>query len=101
LPALRHLLWFNATSAGWRLHDAELRDSVLRLLAEFHATGGKELSPTSSFREDMGIDSLDLVALIMEMEEEFDVTIGDAEAEGIRTVADAIDVLERLRRHRQ
>ena len=52
----------------------------------------------SSFSEDIGADSLDIVELVMELEEEFGVTIPDAEADRIKTVADAIRFIEQ---HRQ
>jgi acyl carrier protein len=47
--------------------------------------------------EDIGADSLDLVELVMELEEKFDMTIPADEAERINTVADAIRYIERLR----
>ncbi len=45
----------------------------------------------ASFVDDLGADSLDQVELIMAMEEEFDISIPDDEAENIATVQDAID----------
>jgi acyl carrier protein len=53
---------------------------------------------SSSFTEDLGVDSLEIVELVMELEEEFGVTIPDDEAEQIKTVADAIRYLEQHRR---
>ena len=44
----------------------------------------------TSFTEDIGADSLDLVELIMALEQEFDVEIDDDEVEGIKTVGDAV-----------
>jgi len=46
--------------------------------------------PEASFVDDLGADSLDLVELVMAMEEEFGIEIGDEDAEQIRTVQDAI-----------
>jgi acyl carrier protein len=51
----------------------------------------------SSFAEDIGVDSLDIVELVMELDEEFEVTIPDDEAERIKTVADAIRYIEKCR----
>ena len=49
----------------------------------------------TSFQEDVGADSLDIVELVMELEEEFEITIPDDQAEKIKTVGEAIDYIER------
>ncbi len=49
----------------------------------------------TSFIEDVGADSLDIVELVMELEEEFEITIPDEQAEKIKTVGEAIDYIER------
>lgn len=61
----------------------------------------KEVMPTSSFVDDLGADSLDLVELIMSIEDEFStpaqkVEIPDEDAEKIVTIQDAIDYLKDL-----
>ncbi len=48
----------------------------------------------TSFVDDLGADSLDLVELIMALEEEFDMEIPDEEAEKIVTVKDAVDYIK-------
>lgn len=53
-----------------------------------------EVVPEASFVDDLGADSLDLVELVMAMEEEFSIEIGDEDAERIRTVQDAIDYVK-------
>jgi acyl carrier protein len=79
LPACGSLLvWFRD-----RLSAAELLDSRL---------------PLDASLETLGVDSLDLVALVMELEEQFDVSIPDDQAERIQTVGDAIRYLRRQRR---
>jgi acyl carrier protein len=47
------------------------------------------------FIEDIGADSLDIVELVMELEEEFEITIPDEQAEKIKTVGEAIEYIER------
>jgi acyl carrier protein len=49
------------------------------------------VTPEASFREDLEADSLDLVELIMELEEQFGMEIPDEEAEKITTVEEAVD----------
>jgi acyl carrier protein len=49
----------------------------------------------SSFQDDLGADSLDLVELMMGMEEEFDIKIDDESAINIKTVNDAVDFVEK------
>ena len=53
-----------------------------------------EVVPTASFVDDLGADSLDVVELVMEFEEAFDLEIPDTDAEKIVTVADAVRYIE-------
>lgn len=53
-----------------------------------------EVKPEASFRDDLGADSLDVVELVMELEDEFDMEISDEDAEKIATVGDAISYIE-------
>ena len=64
---------------------------VKSIIAEQLGVGEDEIKPESSFIEDLGADSLDIVELVMAMEEEFEVEIPDEEAEHIKTVGDAIN----------
>lgn len=53
-----------------------------------------QITPSASFINDLGADSLDTVELIMEFEKSFNVTIDDADAEKIQTVGDAVTYLQ-------
>ena len=73
--------------------DQELLDNVKKMVAAQLGKTEDEISPESSFIEDLGADSLDLVELIMSMEDEFGIEISDEDAESIVTVQDAINFI--------
>ena len=72
----------------------EITSKVIDIVAEELAVDTDEITESSSFIEDLGADSLDVVELVMAFEEEFDVEIPDEDAEDIRTVEDAVSYLE-------
>jgi acyl carrier protein len=96
-PNCGTLLWFFNTSAGIRFYEARaitpLRDKIVQAICERLGVNKEKVTPEASFLEDLEPDSLDDVELVMELEEEFGVTIPDEEAEKIKTVGDAIDYL--------
>jgi acyl carrier protein len=51
----------------------------------------------ASLRNDLGLDSLDIVELIMELEDEFEIEIPDEEADNLKTVGDVIHFIESTR----
>jgi acyl carrier protein len=73
--------------------DQELLENVKKMVASQLGKSEDEISPESSFIEDLGADSLDLVELIMSMEDEFGIEISDEDAESIVTVQDAINFI--------
>lgn len=52
-----------------------------------------QVTPEASFADDLDADSLDVVELVMEFEDEFDLEIEDEEAEKIATVGDVVDYI--------
>ncbi len=54
-----------------------------------------EVKPEASFANDLGADSLDTVELVMALEEEFGIEIPDEDAEGIATVQNAVDYIDK------
>jgi acyl carrier protein len=69
-------------------------DRVKKVIVERLEVGEEEVTPEASFVEDLGADSLDVVELVMELEEEFDIEIPDEDAEKIQTVKDAVAYIE-------
>lgn len=73
---------------------ADLEDKVKKIICEQLDVDEKDVTPGASFVDDLGADSLDQVELIMAMEEEFDISIPDEDAEKISTVKDAIEYIK-------
>ncbi|NLY54729.1 MAG: acyl carrier protein [Firmicutes bacterium] len=68
---------------------------VRKMIAEHLNKDEEQITLESSFRDDLGADSLDLVEMIMGMEEMFDIEIDEGEAESIKTVGDAIRFIKK------
>jgi acyl carrier protein len=75
------------------MSTSAIENKVKGIIADQLGVGEDEIKPESSFIEDLGADSLDIVELVMAMEEEFEVEIPDEEAENIKTVGDAINYI--------
>tara|TARA_B000000475_G_C15679616_1_gene317566 strand:- start:71 stop:301 length:231 start_codon:yes stop_codon:yes gene_type:complete len=73
---------------------SEVTTKVKAIIVDKLGVDEAEVTPTASFTDDLGADSLDTVELIMEFEKEFDIQIPDDKAEKIATVGDAITFIE-------
>jgi len=73
---------------------AEIEDKVYQIVSDQLSTERSELNRDTSFVNDLNADSLDTVELVMELEDEFDITIPDEEAEKLKTVGEAIDHIQ-------
>jgi len=69
-------------------------DKVTSIIAEQLGVDTEEVTPQSSFTDDLGADSLDIVELVMAFEEEFGIEIPDEDSEKIAKVQDAIDYIQ-------
>ena len=69
-------------------------DKVRSIIAEQLGVKPEEVTPTASFIDDLGADSLDTVELVMALEEEFGIEIPDEDAEKMATVGDAVRYIE-------
>jgi len=73
------------------MSNEEIFSTMQELVAEQFATEPAEVTMDTSFEEDLGADSVDLVELVMAMEEEFDVgEIQEDELGALKTVGDAV-----------
>ena len=69
-------------------------ERVVDIVSDQLGVDKDKISKETSFVNDLGADSLDTVELVMELEEEFDITIPDDAAEKIQTVGQAVDFIE-------
>ena len=72
---------------------AEVIEKVKSLISQNIGVGTEEIAMDSSFIDDLGADSLDIVELVMNFEDSFGIEIPDEDAEKISTVQDAIDYI--------
>ena len=72
---------------------ADVFDRVKEIIVENLDVEESKVTMEASFRDDLEADSLDVVELVMELEDEFDMEIADEEAEKINTVGDAVDYI--------
>ena len=70
-------------------------ETVKRIVVDQLQVAADDVKIDSTFIDDLGADSLDIVELIMAFEEEFNVEIPDEIAEKIKTVKDAVDYIEK------
>lgn len=78
-------------TANVREHD--VAQKVRGVVAEQLGVQEDEILPSSTFGDDLGADSLDVVECLMALEEEFEVEIPEADAEEFETVKDLIDYI--------
>ena len=73
---------------------ADVEERVKQIIVEQLGADEAEVTPTASFVDDLGADSLDTVELVMAFEEAFEIEIPDEDAEKIQTVKNAIEYVQ-------
>ena len=71
-------------------------EKLQEIIADVLNVQKEEITPETTFVDDLGADSLDIFQIIMGIEEEFDIEIDNDEAEKISTVQDAVDQIKKV-----
>ncbi|MGI6106738.1 MAG: acyl carrier protein [Lachnospiraceae bacterium] len=72
-------------------------EKLRAIIADVMNMDESEIKPETTFREDLGADSLDVFQIITGIEDEFGVEISEETAKSIETVQDAVDAIQKLR----
>ncbi|MBP5334846.1 MAG: acyl carrier protein [Bacteroidales bacterium] len=73
--------------------DQKIYAAVAEIIADKLGVSESEITEKANFVSDLGADSLDVVELVMEIEKRFGIQIPDHDAEGFKTVGDAVEYL--------
>ncbi|HEY4554797.1 MAG TPA: acyl carrier protein [Bacillaceae bacterium] len=73
---------------------ADVVERVTKIIVDRLGVDESKITLEASFKDDLGADSLDVVELVMELEDEFDMEISDEDAEKITTVGDAVNYIK-------
>ena len=74
---------------------SDIAEKIKSVIAEQAEVKPEEVTETAKFIDDLGLDSLDMVELVMELEEECGIEIPDEDAEKLTTVGEAISYVEK------
>ena len=75
------------------MSEQEVLDKVIQLISERFSVDVLKITRDTTFQEDLGADSLDVVELVMELEDVFGIQISDEDAEQIVTIGDAVNYI--------
>jgi acyl carrier protein len=84
---------FAAETIFLRIMDQKIYEAVVAIISDKLGVSESEVTENANFVADLGADSLDVVELVMEIEKKFDINIPDQDAEGFKTVGDAVEYL--------
>lgn len=69
-------------------------EKLQKIISEVLNVDAEEITMETTFVDDLGADSLDVYQILMSIEEEFDIEIANEDAEGIVSVADAVEQIK-------
>ena len=78
-----------------RKDRTDMLEKIREILAEQLNIDPEDVVESASFRDDLGVDSLDLFALLMDLEEEYGFEVPAEDMDGLQTVGDVIDYLHK------
>ncbi len=76
------------------MSNTTIEERVIKIVCDQMGATADKVTMETSFINDLGADSLDTVELVMEFEDEFDITIPDEDAEKIQTIGTAVDYIQ-------
>lgn len=75
------------------MDPSEVTDRIVSVVKNFDQVDPSKVTPETKFGDDLGLDSLDIVEVVMAIEDEFAIEIPDQEADKIASIADAIEYI--------
>ena len=73
----------------------EVTERIMNVVKNFDQVDPSKVSPETKFADDLGLDSLDVVEVVMAIEDEFAIEIPDNEADAITSIADAVEYISK------
>ena len=86
--------FYRVSQGRWKHIMDDIEQKVIEIVSEQMGVDKSEITRETHFINDLNADSLDTVELVMEFEDEFELSIPDEEAEKIQTVGQAIDYIK-------
>lgn len=75
----------------------ETKDRIKKIISSYFKVPEYEVKEEDSLDKDFGADSIDIVEIVMEIQDDFGITVGNLDMQNVYTVQDLIDVVEKIR----